>query len=90
MLVLTRKIGESIVIHDNIEITVIEIIGDTARIGIKAPRTVPVYRKELFEAIQESNRSAAVTQVILDVDDQLKVSKRVRKKKTDDENVTKV
>lgn len=63
MLVLTRKTGESIVIGENIEIQVVAIDGETVRIGIKAPRELPVYRHELFQAIREENlralRSAA-------------------------------
>jgi len=79
MLVLTRKIGESIIINENIELTVIETVGDTVRIGIKAPRSVPVYRKELFESIQESNRGAVTTQ-ILDDAAQLQITRRIKKK----------
>lgn len=59
MLVLSRKKDQSIVINENIEITVLEIQGDQVRIGINAPKNVPVYRKELFLEIQEENRRAA-------------------------------
>ncbi|MGN1385877.1 MAG: carbon storage regulator CsrA [Bacillus sp. (in: firmicutes)] len=59
MLVLTRKVGESIVIGDNIEITVIETKGDQIKLGIKAPKEVDIHRKELFEAIQRANQQAA-------------------------------
>ena len=59
MLVLTRKAGESIVIGDNIEITVIATKGDQIKIGIKAPKEVDIHRKELFEAIQQANQQAA-------------------------------
>ena len=58
MLVLTRKAGESIVIGDNIEITVIETKGDQIKLGIKAPKEVDIHRKELFEAIQQANQQA--------------------------------
>lgn len=58
MLVLTRKKGQSIVIGDNIEITLIDVQGDQVRIGIEAPRDVPVHRKEIFLEIQEENRKA--------------------------------
>ena len=59
MLVLTRKKNQSIVINDNIEITLLDIQGDQVRIGISAPRSVSVHRKEVFEEIQAENRKAA-------------------------------
>jgi carbon storage regulator len=52
MLVLSRKKNESIIINDNIKITVVEIRGDKIRLGIEAPRDVPVHRQEIFEAIK--------------------------------------
>lgn len=52
MLVLTREKNESIVISDNITVVVIEIRGDKVRLGIEAPKEVPVHRKEVYEAIQ--------------------------------------
>lgn len=52
MLVLSRKKNESIVINDDIEIVVVEIRGDKIRLGVKAPKEVPVHRREVFEAIQ--------------------------------------
>ena len=58
MLALSRKQGESIVIGNNIEITVIEAKGDQVKIGISAPKSVPVYRKEIYAQIQEENREA--------------------------------
>ncbi len=61
MLVLTRKKDQTIIINDNIEITVLEIQGDQVRIGIKAPRNVSIHRKEIFLEIQEENRKAAET-----------------------------
>ena len=48
MLVLSRKVGETIVIGENIEVTVVEIQGNKVRLGIKAPRTIPVARSELL------------------------------------------
>lgn len=59
MLALSRKITESIVIGNDIEITVLDIKGDQVKIGIKAPKTVPVYRKEIYVQIQDSNKEAA-------------------------------
>ena len=58
MLALSRKQGESIVIGNNIEITVLEAKGDLVKIGISAPKSVPVYRKEIYAQIQEENREA--------------------------------
>ena len=58
MLALSRKQGESIVIGNNIEITVLEAKGDQVKIGISAPKSVPVYRKEIYAQIQEENREA--------------------------------
>jgi carbon storage regulator len=52
MLVLSRKKDESIMINDDIRITVVEIHGDKVRLGIEAPMEVPVHRKEVFEAIK--------------------------------------
>ncbi len=61
MLVLTRKIGESLAINENITITVLEIKGKTVRLGIEAPSDTKVFREEIFLKIQEENREAAVT-----------------------------
>lgn len=58
MLALSRKQGESIVIGNNIEITVLEAKSDQVKIGISAPKSVPVYRKEIYAQIQEENREA--------------------------------
>ena len=58
MLALSRKQGESIVIGNNIEITVLEAKGDQVKIGISAPKSVPVYCKEIYAQIQEENREA--------------------------------
>ena len=55
MLALTRKKGEALVINNNIEITVLEIRGDQIKIGISAPKDVPVYRKEVYLQIQQEN-----------------------------------
>lgn len=58
MLALSRKKGESLVLNNNIELTVLEIHGDQVKIGIKAPREVPVYRKEVYAQIEENNKAA--------------------------------
>ena len=54
MLVLSRKKNESIIINDNITVTVIEIRGDKVRLGIEAPKDVTVHRREVYEAIQNA------------------------------------
>jgi carbon storage regulator len=59
MLVLSRRPGEALRFGDEIEITVVEVKGDMVRLGIDAPRTVQVWRKELWEAIVAENRKAA-------------------------------
>ncbi|MGE5472845.1 MAG: carbon storage regulator CsrA [Ignavibacteriales bacterium] len=64
MLVLTRRRNESIVINDDIEITVIEVQNDQVRIGITAPKNVSIYRKELYTQIQEENKKAVGNQDI--------------------------
>ena len=56
MLVLSRKNNESIVINDQIVVTVIEIRGDKVRLGIEAPKEVPVHRREVFDAIKRAQR----------------------------------
>ncbi len=65
MLILTRKLNESITIGDSIEVSVIEIKGDQVKLGINAPREIKVYRKEVYIAIQEENRAAAMTKAEL-------------------------
>lgn len=63
MLVLTRKVNQSIVIGDGVEVVVLEVRGEQVRIGIKAPRDVAVHRKEIYDQIQEENVSASGTDV---------------------------
>lgn len=58
MLALSRKKGEALVINNNIEITILEIKGDQIKLGINAPKEVPVYRKEVYLQIQEANKEA--------------------------------
>ena len=58
MLALTRKKGEALVINNNIEITVLEIRGDQIKIGMSAPKDVPIYRKEVYLQIQQENEAA--------------------------------
>lgn len=64
MLVLSRKKDQSIVIGDNIEITIIDIQGDQVRIGINAPKNVAIHRKEVYLEIQEENKKAAGSKTV--------------------------
>ncbi|MDY2698545.1 MAG: carbon storage regulator CsrA [Suilimivivens sp.] len=61
MLALSRKKNEALVINNNIEITVLEIKGEQVKLGISAPKEVPVYRKEVYVQIQEANQEAVST-----------------------------
>ena len=63
MLALSRKKNEAIVIGNNIEITVLEVKGDQVKIGINAPKSVPIYRKEIYVQIQEENKKASEGEV---------------------------
>jgi carbon storage regulator len=58
MLVLSRKKNESIVINDDITIVVVEIRGDKVRLGVEAPKEVPVHRREVYDAIHRADRAA--------------------------------
>ena len=58
MLALSRKKGEALVINNNIEVTVLEVKGDQVKIGISAPKEVPIYRKEVYLQIHDSNKEA--------------------------------
>lgn len=59
MLILTRKVGESVAIGDDIQVSVVEIKGSQVKLGIRAPREVSVHREEIFLKIQEENMRAA-------------------------------
>jgi len=59
MLALSRKKNESIIINNNIEITILDVKGDQVKIGISAPKSIPVYRKEVYLQIQEANQEAS-------------------------------
>lgn len=58
MLVLTRKPHESLIIGDNIEVKVLSVVGEKVRLGIQAPREIPVYRKEIYIEIAQQNAAA--------------------------------
>lgn len=57
MLVLSRKKNESIIINDNIVVTIVDIKGDKVRLGFQAPKEITIHRKEVFEAIKRSEKS---------------------------------
>ena len=58
MLALSRKKREAIVINNNVEVTVLEIKGEQIKLGISAPKDVPVYRKEVYTQIEDANKAA--------------------------------
>ena len=60
MLILTRKVGESVAIGDDIQVSVVEIKGTQVKLGIRAPRDVMVHREEIYLKIQEENKRAAL------------------------------
>jgi len=66
MLTLSRKLNESIIIGNDIEITILDVKGDQVKIGITAPKTIPIYRKEIYVQIQDANKEAADSEVTLD------------------------
>ena len=59
MLALTRKKGESMILNNNIEVTILDIRGDQVKIGVSAPKEVPIYRKEVYLQIQKENEEAS-------------------------------
>jgi carbon storage regulator len=59
MLIVTRRAGEKIMLGDDIVVEVMELSGNSVRIGIAAPRSIPVYREEVWEAVRAENRAAA-------------------------------
>ena len=58
MLVLTRKLGQKLIIGDNIVVTVLDVRGDTVKIGIDAPRSVSIFREELLQEVRDANQKA--------------------------------
>lgn len=64
MLELSRKKNEALVINNNIEITILDIKGDQVKIGISAPKQIPIYRKEVYLQIQESNKAAMAPEAL--------------------------
>lgn len=58
MLTLSRKKNESLIVNNNIEVTILDIKGDQVKVGISAPKEVPIYRKEIYMQIQDANQNA--------------------------------
>ena len=59
MLIITRRPGERIMLGDDTRIHIMEIVGNNVRVGVEAPRSVPVYREEIWAAVKEENKAAA-------------------------------
>lgn len=62
MLIITRRAGERIMLGDETRIHIMEIVGNSVRVGIEAPRSIPVYREEIWNAVKEENRAAATAE----------------------------
>lgn len=75
MLVLARRVNDSIVIGDNVEVVVVEIKGDQVKIGIKAPKDVKVFRGEIHAEIQKENKAASESQLPPDLDQIIRKTK---------------
>ena len=59
MLIITRRAGEKVMVGDDVVVHVMEIVGNSVRVGIQAPRSIPVYREEIWNAVRDENRAAA-------------------------------
>jgi len=88
MLVLSRKPNESIMIGDEVEVKIVEVKGDYVKLGITASKTIPVHRKEIYEAIQRENIKATKTQVkdLSQLDSIFKKKEIKNNKREDNEN----
>jgi carbon storage regulator len=76
MLVLSRKKGQSIMIGHDIEISIIDVQGEQIRLGINAPRSVTIHRKEVFEEIIQENKQAASTVISPDIIRTMRIEKK--------------
>lgn len=83
MLALARKVNQSIMIGDDIEITLLEIKGDQVKIGISAPKSIPVYRKEIYLQIQEENKQAGQEVDIAKIRDLFEKKVKINSKNVD-------
>ncbi|MBU1075765.1 MAG: carbon storage regulator CsrA [Spirochaetes bacterium] len=79
MLVLARKINQSIILNDDIEVMVLDVQGEQVKLGIKAPKSVKIFRKEVYESIQKENIEALKSQTH-PIDDLTKLLKDKKKK----------
>ncbi|MFW5770590.1 MAG: carbon storage regulator CsrA [Spirochaetota bacterium] len=90
MLVLARKINESIMIGDDIELVVIDIKGDQVKLGIRAPKNITVHRKEIYEEIQQENIAALGSEfkpeTLRDLSDYFTLEKNKTDEKKDDKD----
>ena len=71
MLALSRKAGESIIINNDIEIVVLDVKGEQVKLGINAPKSIPIYRKEIYEQIQQANIEAVESDTTAEALDEL-------------------
>ena len=76
MLVLSRKTGQKLIINDNIEVVVIETRGEFVRLGINAPKSVSIYREEIYEEIRKANHQAIAQNSASDVDSAMKLMQK--------------
>jgi len=76
VLILTRKKSQSIILNNNIEIIISAIEGDQVKIGINAPKEVSILRKEVYDAVQESNRNASSPKIDIDMLKRLSLPKK--------------
>ena len=72
MLTLSRKKNESLIVNNNIEVTILDIKGDQVKIGISAPKEIPIYRKEIYMQIQDANTNATSVEGLAGLKDLLK------------------
>jgi carbon storage regulator len=78
MLVVSRARDETVMIGDDIEVTVLDVRGDRVRLGFTAPRDVPVHRKEVYDAIRRENRAAAATGAVYTAEGSVEPKRVVR------------
>jgi carbon storage regulator len=62
VLIITRRAGERIMLGDDIRIEIMEVVGSSVRVGVEAPRSVPIYREEIWSAVKEENTAAAAVE----------------------------
>ncbi|REK69565.1 carbon storage regulator CsrA [Paenibacillus paeoniae] len=77
MLVLSRKVGESLIIDGEIEVTILDVTNDVVKVGIKAPKNIGILRKELYASVENTNRDAGAA--VISNEDLLKQFKKIKK-----------